>query len=76
MYYVIKSKTGSVPDEIVQFHELDTRVSALAGRNPLQIGRAVRRRLAQRGRVYIATAAGSPGRETYGTGFIIEKVAS
>lgn len=73
MYYVIKSKTGSTPDETVQAHELDTRISALAGRNPLTF-KSVRARLRERGRVYIATAKGSPARETHGVGFLIERV--
>ena len=75
MYYVIKSKTGSVPDETVQFHELDQRVTALAGRNPLAF-HSVRRRLRERGVVYIATARGSVAREVYGQGFLVEKVDS
>lgn len=73
MYYVIKSKASDEPVEKIQPNELNDRISAIAGRNPLSFP-SVARRLAERGRIYVATAKGSTGRETLGQGFILEQV--
>lgn len=64
----------SAAEAILDPHKLSARVAELSGRNAFNVA-SVREYFRQNGSVYIACASGSPGREKYGKGFIVQRVS-
>ena len=73
MHYLIRGTVEPLGEgERVEPGELSAVLTELSGRAGMLgiVSRGVRRN----GRCYVATAAGSPGRERFGRGFIVERV--
>jgi hypothetical protein len=70
--YIITRAPGDPLDlgEAVAWESMSQRVDELSGR----VGSSRFVTESRRPRAYIATAAGSPGRATYGRGFIVHKI--